>query len=541
MKPPFPPLLLNWLTLCQMMSQVSIAVASSYLAPEWSTWSTCSRTCGGGVSSRTRLCQDRLSYSLSSQWSNCTGHDRQHRLCNKEKCPPGSRDYTDEQCSVFNHRRIAGHRTVEWLAVEDHPQRRNPCELRCRTRDSTMTYSFGKMADGTACGQSRVCIDGRCIDIGCNGMIGSTVRADMCGVCGGRNRSCVQVQQMFSSTQGDLWKYTAVTVIPSGATNIHIEEHTRNSLSLWDHWPVSKPSAGPGSNTSLQIPSRDIPPAGKTAVIAGGVRFSHKVAPDGSETLTAKGPTKSAVTLAVYLVQTGTPKVRYEYWIPKEGGASGDVTKDVITGIPDVDNEGPTPSTKDFYRRARLPWSSPLDNRIPFSEERNSGTARRKSLFPANGVLKQPYSRWVANDSRRAKHKPRKPKLKKGRCPLCHRAKNQLHHFCKGDIVIRASVLALEHIDGSLRYDVAIMESYRNILAIQQREFLWTLDARCPCPKLRVGRDYIITAHALDDLHNKESRLVVDNTSFVRRFTERRHKQLERLRKQQTRRCNQTT
>lgn len=107
--------------------------------------------------------------------------------------------------------------------------------------------------------------------------------------------------------------------------------------------------------------------------------------------------------------------------------------------------------------------------------------------------------------------------------------------------MIRASVLALEHIDGSLRYDVAIMESYRNILAIQQREFLWTLDARCPCPKLRVGRDYIITAHALDDLHNKESRLVVDNTSFVRRFTERRHKQLERLRKQQTRRCNQTT
>ncbi|EEC15147.1 hypothetical protein IscW_ISCW010771 [Ixodes scapularis] len=107
--------------------------------------------------------------------------------------------------------------------------------------------------------------------------------------------------------------------------------------------------------------------------------------------------------------------------------------------------------------------------------------------------------------------------------------------------VVHALVLSFERLDGSLRYDVIISESYRNLLDLQQREFFWVPDARCPCPKLRVGREYVITAQAHNDLLNKESKFVVDSTCFVRRFTERRRKQLERLRETQSRRCNVTT
>ncbi|CAN8028975.1 unnamed protein product [Ixodes persulcatus] len=284
-----------WEPILKLALQVPFAVPSSSSRwSEWSPWSSCSRTCGGGVAFRSRTCQIRKYYSWSDPRLQCTGANGQHKLCNVEKCPPGSSGYTDEQCAAFNDRLVAGRRAVKWLAVEEHPQSRNPCELRCRSHDSTMTLSFGKMANGTRCGQSSVCINGRCVVVGCDGLVGSTVRADMCGVCGGRNFSCVQVQQMYSSKKGELFNLTAVTVIPSGATSIYIEEHTLNTLSLWDRWPYSA-----GTNKTavpVQQKARSSP---EDIISAGGALFVHKTQLNGSETLSSKGATRSPVTLAV--------------------------------------------------------------------------------------------------------------------------------------------------------------------------------------------------------------------------------------------------
>uniref|UniRef100_A0A4D5RQU5 NTR domain-containing protein n=1 Tax=Ixodes scapularis TaxID=6945 RepID=A0A4D5RQU5_IXOSC len=551
----------SWLALYHLLSQVSFAVPSSSSRwSEWSPWSSCSRTCGGGVAFRSRTCEisglmidsqlsdesktKRTYYSWGDHRLECIGENGQHKLCNVEECPPGSSGYTDQQCSAFNNRLVAGRRSVKWLAVEEHPQSRNPCELRCRSHDSTMTLSFGKMANGTRCGQSSVCINGRCVVVGCDGLVGSTVRADMCGVCGGRNFSCVQVQQMYSSKKGELFNLTAVTVIPSGATSIYIEEHTLNTLSLWDRWPY--PAGTNKTAVPVQQKARTSP---EDIISAGGALFVHKTQLNGSETLSSKGATRSPVTLAVYLVEKGSPNIRYEYWIPKEGGGHRDVTTDLtntdVAVLRDGDVARTRPPSSEFFRRAQLSVSSPSDNRIPLSVYQPGRYAETLPSRPGNDAIEVPdrkdFGGGTFHGNEETKRRTKKMKPKKGRCPICHRARNQRRHFCKSDIVVHALVLSFERLDGSLRYDVIISESYRNLLDLQQREFFWVPDARCPCPKLRVGREYVITAQAHNDLLNKESKFVVDSTCFVRRFTERRRKQLERLRETQSRRCNVTT
>lgn len=393
-----------------------------------------------------------------------------------------------------------------------------------------MIFSFGKMADGSPCGSSKICIDGRCKDVGCDGIVESGARFDECGVCGGRNLSCIQVQQM-SSTQGELYKYMAVTIIPRGATNIHVEDDSHNVLTLWDHWPSRSIAPNKGiSNQTIRWESRRLS-GGTSTILAGGTSFIHEMAENGSEALTAVGPTMKPVTLAVYIVNKLKSSIRYQYWVPKEDNG----LQSAIMNTPAEFVHRPTatwrPHTAEHnYRRARLHTGPLLDNAIPFLSNDVVDGGDRLTPLPA-----------ARNKIDKTKHKANKEKKKKGKCPVCHRTRNQLRHFCKSDIVIQATVLLAEAVEGSLRYDVKVSESYRDLVGLQQREYLWAPDRRCACPRLRAEREYVVMAREQRDFANKESKLVVDSKSFVRRFTARRHRQLSRLRKLQGRKCNSTT
>lgn len=57
---------------------------------EWSSWSSCSVSCGEGWQSRTRLC------ATSSFSSECTGPLRENRECNNTVVCPG-------ECHTANH------------------------------------------------------------------------------------------------------------------------------------------------------------------------------------------------------------------------------------------------------------------------------------------------------------------------------------------------------------------------------------------------------------------------------------------------------
>ena len=73
----------------------------------WSRWGSCSRSCDGGVSSRTRSCLDESGESNVDPTVCGGGNFRQDRLCSMQACPSvGGKaagvSYRDEQCAKFD-------------------------------------------------------------------------------------------------------------------------------------------------------------------------------------------------------------------------------------------------------------------------------------------------------------------------------------------------------------------------------------------------------------------------------------------------------
>ena len=56
--------------------------------------------------------------------------------------------------------------------------------------------------DGTACdlkdGIKRICVNGECRSVGCDGFLGSSMREDKCRVCGGDGQDCLTEEGVFT-------------------------------------------------------------------------------------------------------------------------------------------------------------------------------------------------------------------------------------------------------------------------------------------------------------------------------------------------------
>ncbi|GFR09869.1 a disintegrin and metalloproteinase with thrombospondin motifs 14, partial [Trichonephila clavata] len=164
---------------------------------DWTPWSVCSRTCGGGVRQRTRVCKTRMvGYRVSDT---CLGDTIEYELCSRHACSSLAEEFLDYQCSKRNGQVIGGRRVNEWV-----PYRygRNPCELQCWAKDRSLVYSFGKVIDGTPCPAEdpkdpALCVNGRCMPVDCAGYLGTDNRRDECGVCRGDNSTCVKYQNTF--------------------------------------------------------------------------------------------------------------------------------------------------------------------------------------------------------------------------------------------------------------------------------------------------------------------------------------------------------
>ena len=65
-----------------------------------------------------------------------------------------------------------------------------------------------------------------------------------------------------------------------------------------------------------------------------------------------------------------------------------------------------------------------------------------------------------------------------------------------------------------MSYDVEIISTYKNTMHIGHREYLWVPN-RCNCPRLKPGRQYIVTGNQRYFAEIGESRLVVDRDNLV--------------------------
>ncbi|XP_061600031.1 papilin [Cololabis saira] len=296
------------LIVLQLLLAPALTVPSRDRWEAWGPYGECSRTCGRGVTTRTRRC---ISHRTDGG-HNCVGPDKSYRACNIQDCPEGSRDFREEQCSQFDGVDFQGKR-YKWLP---HYGAENPCELNCMPRGENFYYRHrSAVVDGTPChpGRRDVCVAGVCKRLGCDNMLDSPQQEDPCLQCGGNGQTCHVVKNRFSMR--DLpTGYNQMFIIPAGATSISIRESvpTRNYLALKNlrgeyylngHWVIEFSRATP---------------------IAGTMLYYQRGAEGDSvpETMIGRGPTTEPLVVEL-ISQEPNQGVEYEYYLPNGRPSQG--------------------------------------------------------------------------------------------------------------------------------------------------------------------------------------------------------------------------
>ncbi|KAH1179331.1 ADAMTS-like protein 2 isoform X2 [Mauremys mutica] len=277
---------------------------------EWTKWTACTRTCGGGVKSQERHCLRQRRKSVSGLANKtCTGTSKRYQLCKVQECPPTGRSFREEQCSSFNSHVYNG-RTYQWkpLYPDDYVHiSSKPCDLHCTTVDGQRQLMV-QARDGTSCKYTDfrgVCVSGKCEPIGCDGILFSTHMLDKCGVCQGDGSSCTHVTGSYRKGNSHLG-YSLVTHIPAGARDIQIVERKKSA----DVLAVADEAGYYFFNGNYKVDSP------KNFNIAGTVfkyRRPMDVYETGIEYIVAQGPTNQGLNIMVWNQNGKNPSITFEY------------------------------------------------------------------------------------------------------------------------------------------------------------------------------------------------------------------------------------
>ncbi|XP_077162842.1 ADAMTS-like protein 2 isoform X3 [Paroedura picta] len=281
---------------------------------EWTKWTACTRTCGGGVKSQERHClRQRRKAVTGLANKTCTGTSKRYQLCKVQQCPPNGRSFREEQCSSFNSHVYNG-QAYQWkpLYPDDYVHiSSKPCDLHCTTVDGQRQLMV-LARDGTSCKYSDfrgVCVSGKCEPIGCDGVLFSTHTLDKCGVCQGNGSSCTHVTGSHRKGNSHLG-YSLVTHIPAGARDIQIVERKKSA----DVLAVADEAGYYFFNGNYRVDSP------KNFNIAGTV-FKYRRPMDiyetGIEYIVAQGPTNQGLNIMVWNQNGKSPSITYEYTLLK--------------------------------------------------------------------------------------------------------------------------------------------------------------------------------------------------------------------------------
>uniref|UniRef100_A0A8C4IR94 Peptidase M12B domain-containing protein n=1 Tax=Dicentrarchus labrax TaxID=13489 RepID=A0A8C4IR94_DICLA len=215
---------------CVSLDELS---SSAMVHGSWSSWSefsTCSRTCGGGVTHRTRKCNNpRPAFG----GNDCEGPDIEAELCHQQPCERTQLDFMAEQCSQTDlHPLYLLPNTASfytWIPAVGFAQGDEQCRYTCQSDGENFIVSRGsQFVDGTRCqsgspppfGSTAACLRGKCQLFGCDGALHSGKVRDVCGVCGGDGSSCSLTSDSY--TGGQAREYTTFLSLPVNATQVHI-------------------------------------------------------------------------------------------------------------------------------------------------------------------------------------------------------------------------------------------------------------------------------------------------------------------------------
>lgn len=236
----------------------------------------------------------------------CTGGSRRYYSCNTQDCPENEPNFRAQQCSRFDDTEFNDvlHTWVPYINAA------NPCALNCMPKGERYYYQHkDKVIDGTRCNERdlNVCVNGQCLPVGCDMMLGSNATEDKCRQCGGDGSTCQTIKNTYSSS--DLaGGYSDLLLIPEGATNIRIEETkpTNNYLACRNrsgHYYLN-------GNWRIDFPR---------LMNFAGAWWDYERQPMGfaaPDKLTCSGPISESIYI-VMLVQDKNVTVDYEYSIPE--------------------------------------------------------------------------------------------------------------------------------------------------------------------------------------------------------------------------------
>ncbi|XP_062874431.1 A disintegrin and metalloproteinase with thrombospondin motifs 12 [Trichomycterus rosablanca] len=273
---------------------------------QWSTWSHCSRTCGSGVQSAEREC-DQPKPAFGGRY--CTGERRRYRICNTAPCAKQLPSFREMQCSEFDT--VPYHNQLyRWIPVSNNAR---PCELQCKPEEENFSERMLEaVTDGTPCfsnSSSSVCINGVCKAVGCDYGIDSRAEQDSCGVCLGDGSSCESVHDTYEQRDGH--GYVDVILIPEGARNILVQEVEEAGNFLVMRAADSDRYYLNGNyliqwNGEYQV---------------GGAKFYYERS-GNLENLTSPGPTTTALMVQL-LFQEYNPGIRYTFTVKKNPVSEG--------------------------------------------------------------------------------------------------------------------------------------------------------------------------------------------------------------------------
>uniref|UniRef100_A0A669CPB9 ADAM metallopeptidase with thrombospondin type 1 motif 14 n=1 Tax=Oreochromis niloticus TaxID=8128 RepID=A0A669CPB9_ORENI len=301
----------------------------------WSSWSkfgSCSRTCGGGIRSRSRQCNNP---PPAYDGRDCPGSAFDYQMCNTEECAGPYEDFRAQQCVQRSNKY---HKNIKhtWLPYE-HPDEARKCELSCQSKETGEVVSMNQvMHDGTRCSYLdpfSVCARGECLHVGCDKEVGSYKQEDKCGVCEGDNSHCRTVKLTLTKTpkkNGMLKMFD----IPIGARHIVIEENETSPHII----AVKNQVTG---NFILNEKSED---AKSKTFIENGLQWEYSIEGE-RETLKTTGPLHEGIIVLI---------------IPQEEDAKVSLTYKYIIHedlLPLITNNNVLLAELDTYEWALKSWS----------------------------------------------------------------------------------------------------------------------------------------------------------------------------------------